>query len=134
MIKAKDLRIGNLLQNERGDHRIVQAIGKDDVLTGLVWEMTENLNPIPLTEDILKKSGFVWENVFDCVVADWKLGDNFELTSSSYVEEGEWKTDFVFNYWNCQRDASKMQVEVKYVHQLQNLVYLMTGTELEVVF
>jgi hypothetical protein len=124
-MKATELRIGNW----------VELIGfgnkKCDAL--LITEQDQSnksghkyLNPIPLTEEWLIKLGFIsYDSVFGIeykiamdVEPSYILGKrNRELTASP---DGE-KYFIDGNYL----------IRIKYVHQLQNLYFALTGEELE---
>ena len=127
MIKANELRIWNKL-NFLGDvvtFKNITEIRED----GIFWIKTfepkiESKNfhfkPIPLTEEWLLKFGFKkrknrhlfhWENKI--VISEYK--DEFE--NFFYP-----KTGYDIRFSN----------EIKYVHQLQNLYFALTGAELTV--
>ena len=127
MIKANELRIGNKL-NFLGDvvtFKNITEIRED----GIFWIKTfepkiESKNfhfkPIEITEEWLLKFGFKkrknrhlfhWENKI--VISEYK--DEFE--NFFYP-----KTGYDIRFSN----------EIKYVHQLQNLYFALTGAELTV--
>lgn len=76
--------------------------------------------PIPLTQDILLKCGFIYDDNEECYVLELENG-----TAFSHIIEG------ITHYWS---DYEAMWVdikqEIKYLHQLQNLIYSITGQEL----
>ena len=53
MIKANELRIGNLVINAKGENIIV-----DNITIGICFGLPKTYKPIPLTEEILLKCGF----------------------------------------------------------------------------
>ena len=127
MIKANELRIGNKL-NFLGDvvtFKNITEIRED----GIFWIKTFepkieskifNFKPIEITEDWLLIFGFKkrknrhlfhWENKI--VISEYK--DEFE--NFFYP-----KTGYDIRFSN----------EIKYVHQLQNLYFALTGAELTV--
>lgn len=81
------------------------------------------LNPVPLTEEWLVKFGLevvdlIKENKYlkDCV-GFWPDNENFVYVIDLYGNEmGDW---------------GYVTKEIKYVHQLQNLYFALTGKELE---
>jgi hypothetical protein len=120
MIKPNDLRIGNLLEyyiNEEGIEWEASALDWQD----LRWctEANENFNKvhrgIPLTEDWLVKLGFV------------KYGVMFHLPPLTIIFNSE-KKQFIV-YIGLDESTSYYP---KFVHQLQNLYFALTGEELTV--
>lgn len=127
MIQANELRIGNWVHwyetckvtaidtnggnyisivTNRGEHRIEIDI--------------ERFKPIPLTPEILEKAGFV-------IDYSWQIPkvqkDNFVM----YIDNSDGFT-LSANFGHIQQ----LDVEIKYLHQLQNLYYCLTGKELEI--
>lgn len=114
MIDAKQLRIGNiiLLQSPRGDYD-VHIIQKGNEI-----DDSSKLSYIPITRQILEKAGFKKAN-FDGEEIDnlWKLGRYFSATE--FPEVG------------IEVYCIGEKVPAKYVHQLQNIYYAVTGSELQ---
>lgn len=103
-MKAAELRIGNYYD----DNGVVQTVTANTILE--VWEAERAwCKPIPLTEEWFKKLGgsFRFAKEFIC---DWQNGF---VTIEEYGE-GE----FALKH-------------IKYVHQLQNLYFALTGEELK---
>ena len=112
-MKASELRIGNYIN---GDH-IVMGIMLDMIETTKDAEMLlENIEPIPLTEEWLTKLGLEFSGLY------WEVDSvNFEL-----INDGD-------GYYNGVNVGEYSHgIEIKYVHQLQNLYFALTGTELEI--
>jgi len=113
MIDAKQLRIGNiiLLQTSQGDYD-VHIIEKGNEI-----DDNSRLSYIPITRQILENAGFTKAN-FEGEEIDnlWKLGRYFSATE--FPEVG------IEVYCIGER------VPAKYVHQLQNIYYAITGSEL----
>ena len=122
MINAKELRIGNLVKVP-GYEVAVDFINVDlgfpeKYLINDWYE--EDLEPIPLTEEWLLKFGFS--------VSDQPSWNVYEI--------GEW-----FILLMEKRDTKIIlgaladnipDVEIKFVHQLQNLYFALTGAELPI--
>lgn len=106
MIKEKDLRVGNLVLY---DDKLFEV----DVI---VTFADNDFNPIPLTPEILEKCGF--EKVYQSYVLD-----KFFLYNGPDVA-GDW--------WFKMSEAVGFTVKIKYLHQLQNLYYALTGEELKI--
>lgn len=119
---AKDLRIGNFYQLEKG----VLGGGISRINNGEDFELAYNLNndglihPIQLTEDWLIKLGFVCHSDGYCHLPSKGISFNdyksnmINLCVGKYCEEGE--------------DLP----HIKHVHQLQNLYFSLTGQELTI--
>lgn len=138
MIDVKELRIGNCFcPGSSGEINIPQtsimfkvgAINKFGEVEVIDPERTHNLkfrhnevHPIPLTPSILEKSGFVKQN------NAWNLPGESEDSDSPF-------SLFDHNYCKGELDL-KLNVaylpilSVKYLHQLQNLYFALTGQEL----
>lgn len=121
MIKANELRIGNLINYNEQYCKVVSLY--DD---GIIWFDDKNNdsyssevyepNPIPLTPEILEKAGFEkYEKIKDeC----WHKG-NFEI----------FKTSSPGYSMDIEKD---IYPELIYLHQLQNLYFALTGEELTI--
>ena len=121
MINAKELRIGNLIgfgekyfQVHEIQEKCFYVLGEKGIeLKNTVAE----LKPIQLTEEWLQKLGFK-QNKFDKV---------FE------VENCQIEIYFFDNDIKCTVCVdSVINKKIEYVHQLQNLYFALTGSELTV--
>lgn len=81
------------------------------------WFDLENFKPIPLTEKWLKDFGYFIVETNECVEA---FKENFRYSIQQVEENVNW-------FW-C--DGETVLTTIKYVHQLQNLYFALTGTEL----
>jgi hypothetical protein len=126
VIKASDLRIGNkLLFNEHmvdvfmmdaeNIYEYYSSTCTDDVIA------IRDCEGIPLTREILDKYGYVKEGYN----AYRKKGSALEFSFSG---------NEVVCAIGCSRCRTGVPVaSIEYLHQLQNLVYLLTGTEPEMI-
>lgn len=148
MIKENELRVGNL----------VAKSGEEFIADHITIRMAHNYNPIPLTEEWLKEFGFegkIWFNkslgkemVGEDGVYILSLGQT-AVTELPYHVLIKQKAQAGFTI----QEAAKIQNEqndfndeafylkkteyvsigvVYYVHQLQNLFYVLTGNELSI--
>ncbi len=124
MITANELRIGNWLISAKTDEPFeVDQIPNDAEITATA---------IPLTDEILLKAGFKelnygWyakEYFTDCNEAAEVMSIQYNLTTGRC---GIGDTDF----GGCNAMTGKV---FHSLHQLQNLVYSLTGNELKVVW
>jgi len=114
---AKELRLGNFLQDRKGRLCIVKIIDNNDegfMASAVKWLVTSLPNsPIPLTEEWLFKFGFEKGNLEYFIHENVRI--NFDL-------------QFEFKGVNNLNFGTNLE----YVHQLQNLYFALTGKELEV--
>jgi len=122
MIKPEDLRIGNWVEHY-GETITVDGIDDIDVFNKKCGEIPlHSITPIPLTEKILMDCGF--ENKRGCFNLDRseQLGHNFGDFAVSVYDITQIK------FWRGDRYCGV--VHCQYLHELQNLFYALTKTEL----
>jgi hypothetical protein len=124
-ITASELRIGNWVElnyyRDKPENVIVQQIAANQLwVRGVDFNISlflNNFSPIPLTPEILKTCGFEWEI----------YGHNGEMDVAS-CDLGKISISDEMVVW-----ANHEEVEhIKYLHQLQNLYFALTGNELEI--
>lgn len=113
-MKANELRIGNFVNkittsDNDTDLTIVNA---EDIFN--VSADIDFYGPILLTEKWLLKFGLV------------EIGNNFSFWQNSIYSIEKTK-----NKWQILYQSNDIMLTIKYVHQLQNLYYALTGEELE---
>lgn len=109
-MKANELRIGNWIEKD----------GKQYAATGLtIFCVGNNHKPIPLTEEWLVKFGINNVSVtrIKCYQTKFRC---YNIT----IE------DNIFKFWVADCDDCGFALDIKYVHQLQNLYFALTGEEL----
>lgn len=109
-MKATELRIGNLIFDNISEEPIIV----DWVTIKVCYLEDDVYEPILLTEEWLIKFGFETDGI-----TFWK----------SKADIGHFKDCFA--YIPCGL-ASQRRTEIKYVHQLQNLYFALTGEELTI--
>jgi len=125
-MKATDLRLGNLALNSSNETVIVLEISKTLVKTTPDnIHLISELKPIPLTEEILVKCGFV--------IAEGVFGIYYKHNEKEafriWEEYGVWyvgKKDYGNGLTFCIKE------HLKHLHQLQNLYFALVGEELEI--
>jgi hypothetical protein len=116
-MKASELRIGNLITDIDGDVFNIKQENLCDFANGFI-----NVEPIPLTEEWLLKFGFTRHHAdySNGVIYIKNVPDNNEFEWGAYPNEL----------------GSGIQIKnrklLKYVHQLQNLYFALTGEELTI--
>jgi hypothetical protein len=116
-MKATELRIGNWVENESTNRQVegVQLTGGyNEVMFWKIMAFEHDISPIPLTEDWLLKFGFVevGDRYYDWIKGE--IGFANDIPDASY--------DLVsYDFHDC---------KIKYVHELQNLHFALTGKEI----
>lgn len=114
-MEARELRIGNYYHwSAEGKNYPMQVDAKD-----FSNDNYKNFEPIPLTEDWLLKFGWVWNE--EC--------NSFEKYPNGDSRMHLAKSTFGYNMFNYVLKAV-IKNDIRYVHQLQNLFYSLTGSEL----
>ncbi len=125
---AQEIRIGNLFShtNENGTFNIVvKEILEGGINTrfnnGTWFIGLDNINPIPLTEEILLKAGF-----------SRKKSDN----TWAFINNEKFIIEYLFERYSFRvvtdRYNSTFLKTIKYRHQLQNLFFALTGEEIKI--
>jgi hypothetical protein len=121
-IEEKELRIGNFVALSETDMLFkVESISS----TGLdvsnddeeTWIEIESFEPVPLTEEWLLRFGFE------------KKRQSGRIYDYCYIKNGLYYAPMDFHRW-VYKNKSLEDVEIKYLHQLQNLHFALTGKEL----
>ena len=117
MINAKELRIGNYVHSlETGETQKITGITEEHPYINSItfdYPNYDEIEPIPLTEEWLFKLGFINDRVLEFYRND--------ITDSTIIID--------YNFI-CLLGYS--HVKLKYVHELQNLYFALTGSELTV--
>lgn len=117
-MEAKDLRLGNLVNNERGEViRIVPSFILDIHYRKLIGA-PEIFKPIELNDEWLIKLGCTGINHYSYGMTGW-IGD-FKV---GITDGNAWLS--IFGEPN-----GEYYVDLQYVHTFQNLMYALTGTEI----
>lgn len=121
-IKANELRIGNYFYWEAEGKKYIMQVDTED-FSGV--ENFKNYQPIPLDESILLSCGFEKDDtgvdMFDQDYHEWYqkeypiIGVLCQSSDKSYLF-----------------DENTDMLRIKYLHQLQNLYFALTQTELEI--
>jgi len=126
-MEARELRIGNLMELPNGEISKVTGFTEN----GKVWFVREpkheecalkinQVKPIQLTEEWLLKFGFE-RDVSDLII---EINNHSEL---SFDEDLDCYLSIDNGHeWNS------TDINIKYVHQLQNLYFALTGEELTI--
>jgi len=118
-MKANEIRIGNYVDcvNKRHNEKYIEieSVTCEKINVEFREYSLSDCKPIPLTEDWLLKFGFMTNgNYWTNLVIDLDY-----ITQEDYFE---YEIQFPFLDW--------VKRDLKYVHQLQNLYFALTGEEL----
>jgi len=118
-MKASELRIGNWFKEDILEQTFAQ-ITAEQILDFYDDPLDDFYKSTPLTEEWLLKFGFKYQKTYNNYAV--KAGDYF----NSVKQDGE-----EWIYSNDESNACCYELRsIKYVHQLQNLYFALTGEEL----
>lgn len=125
-MKAKDLRIGNLVNSNKGEPCNVATIegfavgriGLTDIPHGYYFDdIITAISPILITKEWLVKLGFEL------------VGKQYEAQEFDVYKNGYFTWNSNHGWWFCNINIQN-KAKVEYVHELQNLYFALTKTEL----
>lgn len=119
-MKAEELRIGNIV-DYHGNEVTINSINDTDVgfsdYVPIDYPLLDEIKPIPLTGERLFRLGFSEENVIRYIFR------------KGIFEVGLDGLDFAQGRWTVRINKCLM-IKIRYIHELQNLYYALTGEEL----
>ena len=132
-MKATELRLGNYITTEYMNKNIFKVISihSDRIYFESVRENFKSdtiqnyIKPIPLTEEWLINFGFEkakHSHGYDCYIKD---GFDFDI-----VSHGKYWVLATYTDESCANSLYFAHGRFEYVHQLQNLYFALTGSEL----
>lgn len=121
MIQAKELRIGNWVYS--------QMIDGPFQISNLTTDYDPLCKPIPLTEEILLKCGFNWSDGNKTHI-EINMGEGRNLTF--YFKDDKINETQLYDQMNQVYNGMYFFKPLLYLHQLQNLYFALTNTELEI--
>ena len=130
-MQSKDLRIGNVLKDRFGENVEVKDIGLDGINSnyGSSTISIEELKGVELNEDILVQLGF--SKMTDTTPYNYRI---HKSKMFFYIRYGTFTTDRGLTNligFNGLFVGNKFVRVIRYVHELQNLYFALTGEELE---
>lgn len=147
MIKTEELRIGNYVYTRPdNDQAKISGVLLSEIRTSFGTHGLHFVDPIPLTKDWLIKFGFkkVEKHTYRIsnknIDYDFIIGEKFDITNGNCGFMGlHVKEEMIFspteedldNKYHQQEETIFFSWNKKYVHQLQNLFYALTGEELK---
>lgn len=143
-MKAEDLRIGNIVQNSKGEQIIIESLSESGGLNGYSWSNTHygnhsggfewelNINdvtPIPLTEEWLLKFGFSDKEYKPGFIGIDIGNTDFTLTKPNIESKDVTLKHFSFH---CSYGGWPRYKEFAFVHDLQNFFWALHGEDLKI--
>lgn len=122
MIPANELRIGNWVKFNNAS---MQVEASDILAFDKNYLSQKLLYPIPLTPELLEKAGF--RKYVGCyqLVKQGVFGDHLAIY---YIPN----KGVVIDVGDQDASAEKPLPHIQHLHQLQNLIFALSGTELEI--
>jgi hypothetical protein len=131
MIHLNELRIGNIIM-----YVPETGIEKREIITGILKDRVmlsddvqpyplSSIKPIPVTTEILKDSGFIFtgDDWYELNSAFGKFNYNIKYKVCS-VSDKDYANECMLNEYGT----------IKYIHQLQNICFWISGKELNINF
>lgn len=124
MIRISELSFGNIVKIGDNIHRVIEIYGNKDMvrLNGREFTTyTVDLEPVPITDEILHKNGF--KNISDRI--DREI-DNFEslyeLNDNVVLGKHDDTFEICYEHFNGEWDVYDHHpvLAMKYIHELQN--------------
>ena len=123
-VSVTDVRVGNLIFNDYGEIQPIYGVDEKSILTKVDvngWSICFKPKGVPISEEWLFKFGFIKYG---------KLHDSYKL-NPFIVELGILGNHYTFRKIMT-KDESMLLKEMKCVHELQNLYFSITGSELQI--
>ncbi len=119
-IRANELRIGNWVNWAKEPVQITELMDGICNTTKAHLCYYKYIDPIPLSEDILLKSGFVVEYKSEWTIKYTYKSD--ERFGYDWNKTFDWRMRFLGEHFQ----------HIKHLHQVQNIIYSLTGEELKI--
>jgi hypothetical protein len=132
MINANEIRIGNWVEyggetlSVGGISESVATLYPKPPVVNICYVLVpaevsyDEINPIPLSPEILEKAGFKWSNSINHWIITWGINGVHFIKFDEYYDK-----------FSFQLGQAHYKV-LDYVHQLQNLYFALTGEELNI--
>lgn len=134
MIKANEIRIGNIYNRKHGKgwtETVIDEMIMAEIFGQSMEYALDDFEPIQFTEDYFKQFGFVLEyelpNGKNAVFADFEhRTKDYRIYLSDFKKHNSIHFDAGNNWF-------PELVEFQYVHELQNIYHSLTGKELSII-
>ncbi|HEY3387542.1 MAG TPA: hypothetical protein VGK46_13590 [Saprospiraceae bacterium] len=141
MIDPKELRIGNTIQTNTGFVFDVNSIKHEwEAMEHIVYDESvgysvDLLSPIPITPEWLEQLGFEitdGEIIGETRKRSYTTYSIRDFEIDMFEDCDEYPTIKYWYAYTYEGKLSNVDVEIHYIHQLQNLYFALTGQELTV--
>lgn len=124
-METREFRIGNTIIDYYGVINTISSILEDGTIMFYNDDRCHisKCNPIELTEELLLKYGFVAESVHNNFIKN-----GIEISSS----QKSCNTNERFIFYLDGEIPDSFKIRIEFIHQLQNIVFALTGQELDV--
>lgn len=131
-MQANELRIGNIVEWNRKPFKVC-SISMDIVENELWSKPLQEIHPIPLTEEILTE----WCRLDKDPYRQGYTTEVFSMFELSYTELVSYINSECFQedcYYKLTVNCNEYETgcKIKYLHQLQNLYFALSGEELQI--
>jgi len=132
MLKANELRVGNIVSTVKLNNGIVRGITDEKIMVkfkdSTISSNIDFFYPIPLTEEILLKCGF--DEKSTCL-------SKMLNTADTYLEIRERNNEYyvsIYQFTESSYDDNNTVFlnKINHIHQLQNLYFALTNEELTI--
>jgi hypothetical protein len=130
MIDVRDLMVGNFVKDKNGEIMLVGKVHRESVADkwgGIAFD--DEIEPIPVTIEILESIGFKEDTALVKFYRYWHKDCKYKLdVDEGYTNSGKrWSVHIDNDVCNTIGSG-----EFAYLHELQNLVRVITGHELPI--
>lgn len=130
MVDVKDIMLGNFVKDKNGEIVVVGKVHRDSVADkwgGIAFD--DEIEPIPVTSKMLESIGFKEDTALVKFYRYWDKNYKYKLDiDEGYTNSGK-KWSVHIDNGDC---ATIGCGEFTYVHELQNLVRVITGRDLPI--
>lgn len=135
MVDVKDIMLGDFVKDKNGEIVVVGKVHRDSIADkwgGITFD--DEIEPIPVTEEMLKAIGFEDETTAGEPWVFWRYWDkDYRFKLDVHVGEMFCNSDRKFGL-HVDNDVCNTigTGEFTYIHELQNLVRVITGHNLPI--
>lgn len=136
MIDKRELRIGNKVGSPKHDLSVatIQGMATNNIVMleeVKTYDFFSEIEPIPLSDEWLRKFGFTTLDAESDIVV-WGMDDNSNGEEFSIITDGLDAPKPIVYYFEYDLGYRDVRKEIKFIHQLQNLYFALTGEELTI--
>lgn len=113
-IENTGVRVFNGVVNDKGEKHLTEIIPFDKV------------EPIKLTRDLIPKLGFSQGTTYPRLIEYYIQPEDIELSFYIWIKDDVFSVELEWDGY-----GSKIEKQIEYVHELQNLCFALTGVELQ---